>query len=106
MKLIFLMFLIPAIAMAQVEIKLAALAPEGTNWANTLKDMARDVARDTQGRVKFKLYYGGVAGDEPDVLRKIRIGQFHAGVFTGKILGEIYSDIRVIELPFNFYGKV
>ena len=51
----------------------------------------------------FALYYGGVAGDEPDVLRKIRVGQIHGGVFTGKTLGDVFSDIRAVEVPFNFY---
>ena len=52
--------------------------------------------------MKIKLYLGGVAGDEPDVQRKIRAGQFHGGVFTGKALGDIYGDIRMMEVPFNF----
>ncbi|MBC74491.1 MAG: hypothetical protein CME64_00590 [Halobacteriovoraceae bacterium] len=83
-------------------IKIAALAPEGTNWAKTMKDFSKEVKKATDGKVKVKIYYGGVAGDEPDVLRKIRVGQLHGGVFTGKTLGDIAGDIRAIELPFNF----
>jgi TRAP-type C4-dicarboxylate transport system substrate-binding protein len=85
-----------------VTLKIGAIAPEGTNWAKTLKDLRRDIKKETDSRVNFRVYYGGVAGDEPDVLRKIRIGQFHGGVFTGKTLGDIVSDVRAIELPFNF----
>lgn len=88
-----------------VTLKIAALAPEGTNWANTIKKMAKEVKKATDGKVKFKVYYGGVAGDEPDVLRKIRVGQLHGGVFTGKTLGDIFGDIRAVELPFNFLDK-
>lgn len=29
----------------------------------------------------------------------------HGGVFTGKTLGDIYPDIRAIEVPFNFYDN-
>ncbi|MCO4753126.1 MAG: TRAP transporter substrate-binding protein DctP [Bacteriovoracaceae bacterium] len=83
-------------------LKIAALAPDGTNWAKTLKEFAKEVKSSTNGEVKVKIYYGGVAGDEPDVLRKIRVGQMHGGVFTGKTLGDIASDVRVVELPFNF----
>ena len=39
-----------------------------------------------------------------DVLRKMRIGQLQGGVFTGKVLGDIFSDVRSIEVPFNFYN--
>lgn len=84
-------------------IKLATLVPKGTSWAKTLKDMAKEVKTKTDGKVKFKIYYGGTQGDEPDVLRKTRIGQIHGGIFTGKTLGDIFSDVRAIELPFNFY---
>jgi len=50
----------------------------------------------------FKLYAGGMQGDEPDVLKKIRFGQLHGGAFTGYGIGRIYSPARVLELPFLF----
>jgi TRAP-type C4-dicarboxylate transport system substrate-binding protein len=87
-----------------VTIKIATLVPKGTSWAKTLKNMAKEIKKETNGDVKFKIYYGGTQGDEPDVLRKTRIGQLHGGVFTGKVLGDIFSDVRVIEVPFNFYN--
>lgn len=90
----------PALAL---KIKLATLVPKGTSWAKTLKDMSKEIKRKTDARVKFQIYYGGTQGDEPDVLRKTRIGQLHGGIFTGKTLGDIVSDVRAIELPFNFY---
>lgn len=88
---------------AKTSIKLATLVPKGTSWANTLKDMTKEIKTATDGEVRLKIYYGGTQGDEPDVLRKLRIGQLHGGIFTGKTLSEIYSDIRNIEIPFNFY---
>jgi TRAP-type C4-dicarboxylate transport system substrate-binding protein len=87
-----------------VTIKIATLVPKGTSWAKTLKNMAKEIKKETKGDVKFKIYYGGTQGDEPDVLRKTRIGQLHGGVFTGKVLGDIFSDVRSVEVPFNFYN--
>lgn len=101
MKLALLLLLLSFSAQA-ITIKIAAIAPEGTNWANTIKKMAKEVKKATDGKVKFKVYYGGVQGDEPDVLRKIRVGQLHGGVFTGNALGDIFGDVRVVEIPFNF----
>lgn len=86
-------------------IKVGVMAPEGTSWANSMKKLAKEVEKETAGEVKFKVYYGGVAGDESDVLRKIRVGQLQGGFFTGKTLGEISKDIRAIELPFNFFSN-
>ena len=87
-----------------VKIKLATLVPKGTNWANTLKEMSDEIKTATKKKVKLQIYYGGVQGDEPDVLRKTRIGQLHGGIFTGKTLGDIFPDVRSIEVPFNFYN--
>jgi len=83
-------------------IKVGVLAPEGTGWAKNIKKMATEIKEATKGNVDLKIYYGGSQGDEQDVLRKIRIGQLHGGIFTGKTLGEISGDVRVIELPFTF----
>lgn len=86
-----------------INIKIATLVPKGTNWAKTIQAMADEVELVTQNRVKFRIYYGGIQGDEPVVLQKTRIAQIHGGVFTGKTLGDIFSDVRAIEVPFNFY---
>jgi len=105
LKKVLISFLLMSIPTYAVTIKLGVLAPEGTNWANTLKDLSQEIKKETNGEVKFKIYFGGVQGDEPDVLRKTHLGTMHGGVFTGRTLGEIYGDVRVIELPFNFREK-
>ena len=83
-------------------LKVSTLVPQGTTWAKSLGAMAKEVARQTQGRVRFNIYYGGVVGDEAVVLRKIRIGQMHGAFFTGRTLGQIHGDVRVMEVPFTF----
>lgn len=85
-----------------VTLKVGVLAPEGTSWAVTLKKMVKEIKKATNNEVKFRIYYGGSQGDEPNVLRKIRIGQLHGGIFTGKTLGDINGDVRVMEIPFTF----
>ncbi len=99
------LFSLSTSVLAAQQIKLAVLVPEGTTWGNSLKKLAKEVETVTQNEVSFKVYYGGVSGDEPDVLRKIRIGQLHGGIFTGKTLGDIYGDVRAMEIPFTFYDK-
>jgi TRAP-type C4-dicarboxylate transport system substrate-binding protein len=92
-------------AFAGQQVKLAVLVPEGTSWGNSLKKMTKEVEAATGGEVNMKIYYGGVSGDEPDVIRKIRIGQLNGGIFTGKTLGDIYGDVRAMEIPFTFYDN-
>ncbi len=86
----------------QHEIKLATLAPDGSTWMNIMHELDAAVRRETENRVGFKFYPGGVQGDELVVLKKIRTGQLHGGGFTGLGLGEIASELRVLELPFLF----
>ena len=76
--------------------------PTGTAWTKILDDWVREVEDKSNGRIKFRMYSGGVMGDEPDVLRKIRKGQLHGGLFTGYGIGRIYSPARVLEMPFLF----
>lgn len=83
-------------------IKVGVLAPEGTNWAKHMKQMGKEIEKATNKKVKFKFYFGGAQGDEVDVLRKVRINQLQGGIFTGKTLGDIHGDIRIVEIPFVF----
>ena len=92
----------PAWAEKTWELKFATLAPDGTAWVKLLEEWAETVKTESNGRLVFKIYPGGVQGDEPDVLKKIRFGQLHGGAFTGYGIGHIYSPARVLELPFLF----
>ncbi|KAF0127063.1 MAG: Extracellular solute-binding protein family 7 [Elusimicrobia bacterium] len=83
-------------------IKFATLAPEGSAWMKVMQNFAAEVKEKTAGRVKFRMYPGGVQGDEKDVVRKIRIGQLQAGGFTGVGIGEIAPAARVLDTPFLF----
>ncbi len=83
-------------------IKFATLAPEGSTWMKEMRAFTGEVVKRTSETVKFKIYAGGVSGDEKDVIRKIRIGQLHAGGFSGVGLGEIAREVRVLDAPFLF----
>ena len=97
-KLLVLSSLLITTQVSAVTLKFGVLAPEGTNWSKQMKKMAKEVKKATGGKVKFKIYYGGSQGDEHDVLRKIRVGQLHGGMFTGKIGGsDTTTDIARIE---------
>jgi TRAP-type C4-dicarboxylate transport system substrate-binding protein len=83
-------------------LKFATLAPAGSAWMQLLEAWADEVRKKSDGRLVFKIYPGGVQGDEPDVLKKIRFGQLQGGAFTGYGVGHIYSPARALELPFLF----
>ncbi|MFC2170460.1 TRAP transporter substrate-binding protein DctP [Calditrichota bacterium] len=87
------------------EIKFATVAPEGSAWMKVMRELDDEVRAKTGGEVGFKIYPGGVQGDEIDVIRKMRYGQLHSAGFTGAGLGEILPEVRILELPFLFRSK-
>ena len=93
-----LFFLLSSQANAVV-LKIATLSPDGSNWMITMRQGAKEVAKKTENRVRFKFYPGGVMGDDKAVLRKIRIGQLHGGILTSGSLSKFYPDILVYNLP-------
>jgi TRAP-type transport system periplasmic protein len=92
----------PKKAKVKILIKMATIAPRGSFMTKVIDEMDADIRNQTNNEVGVRLYYGGVQGDEKDVLRKIRLGQLHGGTFTGHGLGKIVSEVRVSELPFVF----
>ncbi|MEL6950287.1 MAG: TRAP transporter substrate-binding protein DctP [Pseudomonadota bacterium] len=85
--------------------KLATVAPENSQWMRDMRSGAKEISERTDGRVKIKLYGGGVMGNDNKVLRKIRIGQLHGGAFTAGSLMSIYPDLSVYGLPLLFNSQ-
>ena len=84
---------------------MAAIAPQGTNIANVFEDIGKQVWEKTNHEVAFKIYWGGVQGDEKDVLRKMKLGQLQGGGFMGSTLGTIVPEVRVTEIPYVFWNS-
>jgi TRAP-type C4-dicarboxylate transport system substrate-binding protein len=89
-------------ATAQSAIKLATLVPEGSIWDKNIKQMAEEWKQGTDGRVTVTVYAGGSQGDEPTVLRKLRLDALQAAAFTAVGLGSIDSAFNVFDIPFFF----
>ena len=100
-KAIFLMlvFSFSASVLSAQTIKLASPLPEGTEWHNALLRMANDWREITGGRVKLQIYPGAIAGNEADMVRKMRFGQLDAGVFSAFGLKAIVPETFVFTLP-------
>jgi len=91
-----------------VTIKIATLAPEGSSWMKTLNTINAEVMEKTGNTVRFKIYPGGVLGDEKDMLRKMQIGQIHGAGLTSAGLSVLFNEIDVVHIPFFYqdYGEV
>jgi len=89
-------------------LKIATIAPVGTNWMKEMKKGASEIKKKTEDRVKLKFYPGGVMGNDKSVHRKIKIGQLHGGAFTSGGLSHAYPEIQALSLPmlFNSFEEV
>lgn len=92
----------------RVRIKLATLAPRNSAWLQSIESMGRRWKEVSGGAVQLKVYPGGVAGDEGDVIRKIRIGQLQAATLTNIGLGAIDRGTLALQIPmmFNSYEEL
>ncbi len=94
-----LFFLLLAVSADSLVIKLGSLAPEGSPWDKALRRIAADWNLLSHGELKVKVYAGGIAGDEPNMVRKLRINQLQAAAMTGVGLGGIAEGIYAVQLP-------
>ena len=102
-KLTLLLALLAGFAFAQdATIKFATLAPDGSTWMNVMNEFSAALKEKSGGAINFKIYPGGIQGDEKDVIRKIRINQLHSAGFTGVGLGTILPEVRILDTPFLF----
>lgn len=90
---------VPAFAQT---LKVATLAPEGSDWMLALRTAGKEIESLTDGRVKLRLYGGGVQGSDQNVIRKMRVGQLHGMTTTGGGLGMLSPDAGLYSLPMMF----
>ena len=95
-------FVLATAAHAQTALKLATLVPEGSVWDKNIKQMGEEWKAATGGRVALTVFAGGAQGDEPTVLRKMRLDALQAGSFTAVGLGSIDAAFNVFDIPFFF----
>lgn len=91
-----------ALAKKSVKIKHGTLAPEGSPWFNAMRRLGDRWKKASDSQVEVKIYPGGVAGDETDMLRKIKIGQLQSATLTSIGLARISRSSVAIQIPMMF----
>ena len=83
-------------------LKIATIAPEGSSWMKDMRAGAKAIEENTDGRVRFKFYGGGVQGNDKQVQRKMRTGQLHGGAFTSGAMNKFQKDADLFSMPMVF----
>jgi len=81
-------------------LKIASVAPQGSPWVETLRELAGNVKTATDGAVEIKIYPDGIIGDEPDIVRLMRLGRLQGAALTQLALASIVPEVLAISTPF------
>jgi len=86
-------------------IKIGSVAPQRSPWDKAMRELAREWAKITEGKVQLKIYPGGIAGGEGDMIRKMRVGVLGGAAFTNMGLTKLYQDVYVLNIPLQFNSE-
>jgi TRAP-type C4-dicarboxylate transport system substrate-binding protein len=82
-----------------VEIKVATLAPRNSPFIREFERLDQKLRQETNDGVRIRLYASGSAGDESDVIRKMRAGQLDAAMIASDGLGLVLPEVNVLRTP-------
>ena len=89
----------PATAAETEYLRVATLAPRDSDLAKGFMKLDKGMRSATSNAWGVKLYASGVAGDEPDVIRKMKIGQMDASIITSVGLSQIVRETTLLNTP-------
>jgi TRAP-type C4-dicarboxylate transport system substrate-binding protein len=92
-------FTTQARAEASHQLRIATLAPRDSPLGDVYQQLKTGMKERTGGQVNMKMYYGGVAGDEITVVRKMRVGQLDGALITSTGLSALVRQVLVMEAP-------
>ncbi|MBW2381936.1 MAG: TRAP transporter substrate-binding protein DctP, partial [Deltaproteobacteria bacterium] len=79
------------------QIRIATLAPRQSSLGDIYQTFKIGMKKATNGQVNVKMYYGGIAGDEITVVRKMRVGQLDGALITSTGLSALVRQVLVME---------
>lgn len=90
---------------AAVQWRMGTLAIETIGWGKHIRERALPIVEEvTGGGLAVKIYWGGILGDDEDVIAKMEKGMLDGGGLTGQGATMLAPAMSVLELPFLFNG--
>jgi TRAP-type C4-dicarboxylate transport system substrate-binding protein len=87
---------------------MATLVPEGSSWYRIMKESADRWGKISNGQVRVIIYPGGTQGDDPDLVRKMRLGTLNAALLSSVGVAEVDKSVWAMSIPmwYNDYDEV
>ena len=79
---------------------IGTIVPQTAAWAKGMVDAAKEIREKTDGRVVIKFRFSEKNAES--TLRKMKVRQYHGGMFTPSALMDRYPDINLYSLPMVF----
>lgn len=83
-------------------LEIATIIPDGSGPASDLKALSKRIADKTNGDVKLRFQWGGLAGDDQAVLAAVKEGKLAGALLAGQILSSVAPGMRDTERLFQF----
>lgn len=80
-------------------IKIGSIAPERSPWDKAIRKMGREWKKISGGKIRIQVFAGGIAGEEADMIRKMRLGTLGGAALTNRGITHIYRDAYVLNTP-------
>jgi len=91
-----------AASAADLELKLATIAPEGTPWMGYLAKWEAAVEEASGGSIDIQIFHSGQLGNEFDTYSQVRRGRIDAGLFSAQTLAGNVPEVSLMSTPFLF----
>ena len=83
--------------------KMATLAPKEMGWSRQVREIVLPwVEKATGNNLKWKVYWGGVMGNDEDYIKKLRIRQLDGAGLSAAGANMACPEMSVLGLPFLF----
>lgn len=95
----------PAMAAADVSVRLGHVLPESHSWHQAATGFATDVTERTEGRVKIEVFASGQLGSEKEVIEGLQFGSVQAGLIGSGSFQTIEPRMGIIEMPYAWGAR-
>jgi TRAP-type transport system periplasmic protein len=88
-----------------IVVRMASVAPEGSAWANLLRDWAQELEAVSGGAVRAKWYFSGITGDELETFEGIRKNHLDGIASGGMICERLAPSMKIQGLAGVFQSR-
>ncbi|MCP1495633.1 tripartite ATP-independent transporter DctP family solute receptor [Pseudomonas migulae] len=85
-----------------LEIKYADIHPAGYPTVVAEEQLGKTLTADSNGKLTFKMFAGGVLGSEKEVIEQMQVGAIQMARVSLGIVGPVVPDVNVFNMPFVF----